>query len=474
MARRGKNPKLKGRQKKTGAIPKLAWKMCMVFCIFAVIYVVARQVKEQIDYPITSTIKTVPANKIPFPVVTFYSSNQEASLETFVEDLLNMFVFDCSYRSKLSEDVTVEDIERNRQCVTKSKNVRKLFPEPIQQASNQLFDNIQDRIKNIILKDKQSNHIYLLCSNINNRPIMQGLQHLAWSASTDNGTGAWKQRVKQVVIENFLLPTNDLEEEILMMTISNFSNGFLYNKSDSYLLCERRMKHVDMSTSILMSALDILAASSYFHMHLGTLLRKSSNDNELLFHNKMLDVVLGKSSLGKYIFSFDSFMATESKECCFGLARKRTERTTMRRCRPCHEKRNLQRSVDEVKKKITPGDFLKVIKLGISQFAQNHKKKEMWQKASEAAKYYNLSQNSLYEKATEYPQLWLCTNENSDIISCPHFSYTYTDRGYGFSMNMGNWEDTFAFENPHGESAKSNVLTSNKEIKLYLYNRETR
>jgi len=486
MARKGKQSRLKERSKEIenaakGAVSKLIWAICITFCLLGVIYIVARQMKEQSDHPISSTIKSVPTNKVPFPVVTFYSQNQEASYETFFEDLLNMFVVDCSFNSKLDANETLQEIEMNRQCQARSQRLRQLFNEQIQRAARKMLSGIKYDLRQLFNKQSYSMRS-ILCYNLKKRPIMSKL-HLfhSWNASKDYEEDDWKEtltfKLSNLFAENFGLPSRESEQYILEK-LADLADEYNYNVGNiKDNECFAEVKQMDLSTATILGALDILDASNHFSFHLGTLLRESyfsAKEIQNLSRN-FFNFTQKENSYLQTIFSFDSYNQFGDKLCCPGVATERMMRAKASVCWTCDDTNNLTSKINFIKKNVPPVAFVNDIMLGISQFAENHKKEQMLQKAREVIENHHLPANAIQDKVPERPQLWFCASKYNDFVDCPKTYFTFTERGYGHSLNMGKWEDTFKIKNPnHFGTPNSIQLTANNELQLYLYNRNTK
>jgi len=396
--------------------------------------------------PISSTIQSVPASELPFPVVTFASRYQEASWETMQERLLNRLKLDCSNLPKLK-------------CHLQNKELREIA-----------FPDLGDILKAMtVAVDKFLSEIYpngtenWQCPsgdgayNVGDEFILRLVGNKEELSGFEKGLQVWlESHISQRKEEK------DIEQDLLELAAK-------FNLSSMSQNCSEDIANSHSANVRLFKAFLIIARSQP-KLPWGSLQRTN-------YSNYPKNMTLIDQTLKNHYdlkFSFEQFFyklflkKLENGDCCL-------------RHFPRHIRETLCTSticsllpLENLAMK--PMDAMKLLSLGIPPFVHDFHQETFDRLALTAKNVLGFDNTSLIP-VNDPTLMWLCRDVTRRHTKCPKARLTYTERGYGFSFNLVRKEPLFkpkfrdmldSFSGP--ELFSERALAANDEMFFHLRN----
>jgi hypothetical protein len=447
---------------------RLAWLIALPLVFSICSYMILTQVEETANNPVTSSIQSVPASRVPFPVLTFYNENHEASIETFFERLFNWLPFDCSKAKG----------KQAHECVNKAKKVRSHFKKEIDKVFAELFDKhmhfARNSTRDYIVKQKcQWTHEYYV--DLLFYPLL-----MANLTSSDYNT--LHAKFYNTARENFLLPTTQGErvKEMTKDIMEQFNVTQPTTKLDCSSILELSQQNGDKLIALVQTFLVFVSAKQ---VPLGTFLRSqigSLTSTSYSFTDQHKEVKNLISSLvplegkGKHFFDLINYADFEWGTCFMNTHLIRNGPKYFFRSLHCQDwiDMKLQLLKNETEKEM----FVKQLMLGIPPFYPHFASDVIEHLAQEGMKRLQLGNSLSKEEVLDSPSLWYCKTKSLTSNLCVDVQLSLTENGYGFSLNMGYWHNTVK-TNILGLKAKPlerdhKVAPFNEQITMHIFNPE--
>jgi len=427
---------------------RLIWFMA-ILCAFSTCDVIMMlNVKENAKHPISSVISSVPISSLPFPAVTISSGLNNAyfdqeNYDGLLERVLNYFTLDCSAAGW--KDRSKPNLTEAEDCMKKSRVVRAHFQHALENGVYHHYD----RVKKAIGEKSVGNEMgfRLICDYTTIHAIMQ--HHLRYILRR-NDTLQLEADLKRILLDNFLLPFHEMQENVLEQVKEVFPDDTTIET------CHNLVREVPRATVEAFATFMVVMGNPYSITPLGTLLRKSLSPKykALLLGDvqksllKFVSKFILKQTLDEDTERFVACMIGGIDGCHISATVRGTE---------AHE-----RLFDIFASHLTPMTKSDAIMKYYYTFAK--------QLATEMGLSHDIL---LPEDAVSLPsQVWHCKHSQRIIDDCFDFSLAYTSAGASHTMNLGKWEDVFMQKEPILNTLKDvdEPLSLNglHEITLYI------
>jgi hypothetical protein len=449
---------------KNHIVIRMAWLIALPSAFSICGYMIWTQVDEAAKNPVASNLQSVPASEVPFPTLTFSSNQQETSLETFFERLFNRLPFDCSQTS--GDNAT--------HCLKESGKVKTFFKQKIETVFNGLFaqhiNASAGKLNNFLHRDE--------CGTLE-KYRFDVIQPLLDKNLTQNEFDHLQSRLRQIAFKAFLLPKNQRKtpKQLLKPILDH------YNISEEMIMPCGEVRDLsrwsgDKLIPLIQTFLLFVQAEK---IPLGTFLRSEVKTSTLLIY---FGLFIDQQKMTKKLLSslidfrghegafFDMVNYQDGRESC--IMQTYPERGgscdlfRINRCETIRKaKKNMTAEEAEGKK------FVHRLTMGIPPFFPTLSSKSLDVLAEKGARKLGLTSSLDGSGVIESPFLWHCRAKTM-ISACTDLQLSLTENGYGFSLNMGDWYDTFKtnlFEKrPEEVEKRRKIAAFDDELTLYIYN----
>jgi hypothetical protein len=422
------------------------------------------QVAEASNNPVASSVQVGSALKLPFPVLTFANDNYEASIETFFERLFNRLPFDCSQAVQ----------EKNPKCLTDSKKVRATYRKDIDLAFEKLFKAHYSLASESFSKLLYTDHCFLsrdLGYRYINPLLAANLSSVEFNELYMKLFGYAKR--------SFLLFSNNkqLGTDFLKDTLKEV-NATYWKVTNCALTSDLSRMKRNQVAALVHTYLIFISAE---RVPLGTFLRDkltASWFNPLSYFRdlhkdikRLISTLIPSKDKNKY-FDIINLSYLSGGGCLMKSYPIREVTHEYFRFLLCQEMKELKQEMLATKGQAS-AELVEHLILGIPPFLSSFVSSTFDKLAIKAKEALGLKHVIEGEEVVDSPSMWHCIAKTPKSSACSNIQLSLTENGYGFSFNMGKWNDTFQFDifGQRHEDLRNNFLAPfGEEITLYILN----
>jgi len=277
------------------------------------------------------------------------------------------------------------------------------------------------------------------------------------------------KKLSKVFKDNFLKPNKDLVKADIEEIVKEYDQRNETTQMD----CNSYIVNGDKKTISLLLVFYNLFSTFSMKLPLGSLARHFGHSNSKI--KKMLNGVLNEY-LGINPPASDqiqyNFISNEGGKCNLKDVNYKRRHQIYNRHVSCNCTINESAAA---RKHAKTTEVLKAATLSLQPFTAQMRRKEYNDLTIAAAKVLGIDEDALLpDELVTYPIVWLCKGNTEEVKPCPEFHFTYTDQGYGYSMNLASWNDMLrTFDHKvfgSNDNENNEQLHADNEFQIYIYN----